>query len=71
MPPPINALGLKQVDLLGFSIGDGVTQALTLVEPQLVRRPVLVGTGPRSGGRPLSHELNRPRCRSLNEDFPA
>jgi pimeloyl-ACP methyl ester carboxylesterase len=45
----INALGLKHVDLLGFSIGGTVTQALTVGEPQLVRRLVLVGTGPRSG----------------------
>jgi pimeloyl-ACP methyl ester carboxylesterase len=45
----IKALGLKQVDLLGFSIGGLVTQALTLAEPQLVRRLLLVGTGPRSG----------------------
>jgi pimeloyl-ACP methyl ester carboxylesterase len=45
----IRALGLRQVDLLGFSIGGTVTQALTLTEPQLVRRLVLVGTGPRSG----------------------
>ena len=45
----IKALGAKQVDLLGFSIGGTVTQALTLAEPQLVRRLVLVGTGPRSG----------------------
>jgi pimeloyl-ACP methyl ester carboxylesterase len=45
----IKALGLRQVDLLGFSIGGTVTQALTLAEPQLVRRLALVGTGPRSG----------------------
>src|SRR6266446_3614172 len=45
----IKALGLKQVDLLGFSIGGIVTQALTLAAPQLVRRLVLVGTGPLSG----------------------
>jgi pimeloyl-ACP methyl ester carboxylesterase len=45
----IRALGLKQVDLLGFSIGGTVTQALILAEPELVRRLVLVGTGPRSG----------------------
>src|SRR5258705_1860340 len=45
----IKALGLKQVDLLGFSIGGTVTQALTLAAPPLVRRLVLVGTGPRSG----------------------
>src|ERR1700682_2739801 len=40
----IKALGLTQVDVLGFSIGGTVTQALTLAEPQLVRRLVLVGT---------------------------
>src|SRR3989442_10916099 len=45
----IKALGLKQADVLGFSIGGTVTQALTLAEPQLVRRLVLVGTGPRGG----------------------
>lgn len=45
----VKALGLKQVDLLGFSIGGTVTQALTLAEPLLVRRLVLVGTGPRGG----------------------
>ena len=45
----IKALGLKQVDLLGFSIGGIVAQALTLAAPPLVRRLILVGTGPRSG----------------------
>jgi pimeloyl-ACP methyl ester carboxylesterase len=45
----IKGLALNQVDLLGFSIGGTVAQALTLAEPQLVRRLVLVGTGPRSG----------------------
>jgi pimeloyl-ACP methyl ester carboxylesterase len=45
----INALGLKQVDILGFSIGGLVAQEITLQAPDLVRRLVLVGTGPRSG----------------------
>src|ERR1700682_5332305 len=45
----INALGLKQVDILGFSIGSLVAQEITLQAPDLVRRLVLVGTGPRSG----------------------
>jgi pimeloyl-ACP methyl ester carboxylesterase len=43
------ALGLTQVDILGFSIGGYVAQALTLRHPQLVRRLVLVGTKPRAG----------------------
>jgi pimeloyl-ACP methyl ester carboxylesterase len=45
----IKALGLSQVDVLGFSIGGLVAQELTLAAPELVRRLVLVGTGPRSG----------------------
>jgi pimeloyl-ACP methyl ester carboxylesterase len=45
----IKALGLRQVDVLGFSLGGLVAQEVTLAEPELVRRLVLVGTGPRSG----------------------
>src|ERR1700738_3736609 len=45
----IKALGLSQVDVLGFSLGGLVAQELTLSAPELVRRLVLVGTGPRSG----------------------
>src|SRR4029077_16153188 len=45
----IKALGLKLVDLLGFSIGGTVTQALTLAAPELGRALVLVGPGPRGG----------------------
>jgi pimeloyl-ACP methyl ester carboxylesterase len=45
----IKALGLKQVDVLGFSIGGFVAQEITLQAPDLVRRLVLVGTGPRGG----------------------
>jgi pimeloyl-ACP methyl ester carboxylesterase len=47
----IKVLGLKQVDLLGFSIGGLVAQEIALQAPDLVRRLVLVGTGPRSGER--------------------
>src|SRR5580658_1298268 len=45
----IKALRLKQVDVLGFSIGGMVAQEIALQAPHLVRRLVLVGTGPRSG----------------------
>jgi pimeloyl-ACP methyl ester carboxylesterase len=45
----IRALGLARVDVLGFSLGGFVAQALTLEKPSLVRRLVLVGTGPRGG----------------------
>lgn len=45
----IRALGLTKVDVLGFSMGGLIAQELALAEPQLVRRLILVGTGPRSG----------------------
>jgi pimeloyl-ACP methyl ester carboxylesterase len=45
----IKALGLPKVDVLGFSIGGFVAQEITLQAPDLVRRLVLVGTGPRGG----------------------
>ncbi|NQD36811.1 alpha/beta hydrolase [Permianibacter sp. IMCC34836] len=46
----IRALGHKQVDLLGFSLGGAVAQMVALQAPELVRRIVLAGTGPRGGG---------------------
>jgi pimeloyl-ACP methyl ester carboxylesterase len=45
----IRALGLKQVDLLGFSLGGFIAQVIAQEEPQLVRRVVLAGTGPAGG----------------------
>lgn len=45
----VEALDLKQVDVLGFSMGGCVAQALAIAKPRLVRRLVLVGTGPRGG----------------------
>jgi pimeloyl-ACP methyl ester carboxylesterase len=53
----IRALALKQVDLLGFSLGGGVAQMIALQAPSLVRRMVLAGTGPRGGGG--IDEINR------------
>lgn len=47
----IRALGLTQVDLLGFSLGGGVAQMVALQAPELVRRLIHAGTGPRGGGR--------------------
>lgn len=43
----IRALGLRKVDVLGFSIGGMVAQEITVQAPDLVRRLILVGTGPR------------------------
>src|SRR6202030_1220891 len=43
------ALGLNKADMLGFSIGGMVAQEIALQAPDLVRKLVLVGTGPRGG----------------------
>jgi pimeloyl-ACP methyl ester carboxylesterase len=45
----IRALGLKKADILGFSIGGMVAQEIALQTPDLVRKLILVGTGPRGG----------------------
>jgi pimeloyl-ACP methyl ester carboxylesterase len=45
----IDALGLEHVDLFGFSMGGYVAQQLVVDRPKLVRRLILVGTGPRGG----------------------
>ena len=45
----IKALCLATVDVLGFSMGGLIAQTLAIAEPKLVRRLILVGTGPRSG----------------------
>ena len=45
----VGALGLSQVDVLGFSIGGYVAQTLALRHRTLVRRLILVATGPRGG----------------------
>lgn len=45
----LDALKLKDVDVLGFSIGGAVAQVLVAERPDLVRKLVLVGTGPQGG----------------------
>ena len=47
----ITALGLDQVDLLGFSIGSFVAQEITLRRPALVRRLVLASSAPQGAAR--------------------
>jgi pimeloyl-ACP methyl ester carboxylesterase len=45
----IDELGLKKIDLFGFSMGSFVAQQITLDRPQLIRRILLIGSGPRGG----------------------
>ena len=42
----IDALGLGEVDLLGFSIGSFVAQEIALIRPDLLRRIVLASSAP-------------------------
>jgi pimeloyl-ACP methyl ester carboxylesterase len=49
----LEALGLSEVDLLGFSLGGFVAQDIALIRPALVRRLILAGTGPK--GAPHMH----------------
>ena len=53
----IDALGLTQIDLLGFSIGSFVAQNIVLQRPALVRKLILIGSSPRNGdGMPFTPE---------------
>lgn len=43
------ALGLKEIDAVGFSLGGMIVQQLAHDHPELLRRIILLGTGPRGG----------------------
>ena len=45
----IKALGFDKVDIFSFSLGGMVAQALVVKHPDLVRKLVLTGTGPKGG----------------------
>ena len=45
----VDAQDLKEIELLGYSIGGFVAQEMVLIRPQLVLRLVLAGTGPQLG----------------------
>jgi pimeloyl-ACP methyl ester carboxylesterase len=47
----ITALGLGQVDILGFSIGSFVAQEIALIRPAIVRRLVLASSAPQGAAR--------------------
>jgi pimeloyl-ACP methyl ester carboxylesterase len=44
-----DALGLKQFNIVGFSLGGMIAQQMALDHPDRVKRIVLLGTGPRGG----------------------
>ncbi|MFF4731701.1 alpha/beta fold hydrolase [Streptomyces mirabilis] len=45
----IRALGYDKIDVFSFSLGGMVAQALVVKHPELVRKLVLTGTGPKGG----------------------
>lgn len=49
----IKAMGFEQVDLFGFSMGGMIAQEIVLMEPRLIRRMIIAGTGP-AGGEGIS-----------------
>lgn len=62
------AVGLSEIDLLGFSLGGFVAQDVALVRPNLVRRLVLAATGPRGG--PGMHGWRQDIADAVRKDEP-
>ena len=63
-----DALGLTEVDLLGFSLGGMVAQQAALDRPSLVRKMLLVGTAP-EGGEDIMH-LEKPELSGFSKIQP-
>jgi pimeloyl-ACP methyl ester carboxylesterase len=53
----VRALGLKQIDVLGFSLGGFQALDLTWRHPLIVRKQMLLGTGPRGGDPDMEHRV--------------
>jgi pimeloyl-ACP methyl ester carboxylesterase len=53
----INALGYTKVNILGFSMGSFISQQIALINPALVNKIILTGTGPK-GAEGLSNLPN-------------
>ena len=62
----VDAHGLKQVDILGFSLGGMVAQQIALNRPSLVRKMLLVATAP-EGGEDVMH-MEKPELRKITDD---
>jgi pimeloyl-ACP methyl ester carboxylesterase len=52
------ALGLTRLDVLGFSLGGMIAQQLAADHPEMVRRIILSGTGPRGGEGMVFEDLS-------------
>jgi pimeloyl-ACP methyl ester carboxylesterase len=67
----VRALGLRQIDVLGFSLGGFQALDLTWRHPELVRKMMLLGTGPRGGNPDMEPGVltTAPRPVPVFEDF--
>jgi pimeloyl-ACP methyl ester carboxylesterase len=61
-----DALGLKRLDILGYSLGGMVAQQVALERPSLVHKMLLVATAP-EGGEDIMH-MDKPELRKITED---
>ena len=61
----LDARGLSQVDVLGFSLGGMVAQVMALKRPALFRRIILTGTGPEGG---VGVAMDRPELLKIFAD---
>ena len=61
----LDALGLSQVDVLGFSLGGMLAQVMVLEQPRLFRRIILSGTGPEGG---VGVAMDRPELLKIFAD---
>ena len=64
----VDALPLREIDLLGFSLGGYIGQELALVRPRLIRRLVLAGTAPQ--GAPKIHRWTDDVYALATQDVP-
>jgi pimeloyl-ACP methyl ester carboxylesterase len=62
----VDALGLRRVDILGYSLGGMVAQQIALERPSLVHKMLLVATAP-EGGEDIMH-MEKPELRRITED---
>ena len=62
----VDALGLKRLDILGYSLGGMVAQQIALERPSLVHKMLLVATAP-EGGEDIMH-MEKPELRKIMED---
>jgi pimeloyl-ACP methyl ester carboxylesterase len=62
----VDALGLKRLDILGYSLGGMVAQQVALERPSLVDKMLLVATAP-EGGEDIMH-MDKPELRKITED---